>query len=240
MIPPKQTDTLTTQLTTGARTIVTLAIFDLDNTLLNGDSDHAWGQFLIDTGMVDGERYRQRNDQFYHDYEAGRLDIEEYLAFALEPLANLELTTLLQLRDRFMRERVEAMIEPAAEALVTQHRERHDTLLIITATNRFVTDPIAERLGIPHLIATEPEVADGRYTGRVAGTPCFRDGKITRLEEWLLNRSETLDGAHFYSDSRNDLPLLETVPNPIATNPDPALRDTAQHRGWPILDLQSP
>ena len=219
---------------------MTLAIFDLDNTLLHGDSDHAWGQFLIDAGVVDGERYRQRNDQFYRDYEAGRLDIEEYLAFALEPLASQELATLLQLRERFMRERVEPMIEPAAEALVTRHRERNETLLIITATNRFVTEPIAERLGIHHLIATEPEVVEGAFTGRVSGTPCFRDGKITRLEEWLLNRSETLDGAHFYSDSRNDLPLLETVPNPVATNPDPALRDIAHHRGWPILDLQSP
>ncbi|MFO7788808.1 MAG: HAD family hydrolase [Halospina sp.] len=219
---------------------MTLAIFDLDNTLLHGDSDHAWGQFLIDTGVVDGERYRQRNDQFYRDYEAGRLDIEQYLAFALEPLANQELATLRQLRERFMQERVEPMIEPAAEALINRHRERGETLLIITATNRFVTEPIAARLGIPNLIATEPEVVDGAFTGRVAGTPCFRDGKITRLEEWLLERTETLDGAHFYSDSRNDLPLLETVPNPVATNPDPALRDTARHRGWPILDLQSP
>ena len=217
---------------------MTLAIFDLDNTLLNGDSDHAWGQFLIDAGVVEGERYQQRNDQFHRDYEAGRLDIEEYLAFALEPLATQELATLLQLRDRFMREWVEPMIEPAAEALVASHRERNETLLIITATNRFVTEPIAQRLGIPHLIATEPAVADGSFTGGVSGTPCFRDGKITRLEEWLLNGSETLDGAHFYSDSRNDLPLLETVPNPVVTNPDPALRDIAHHRGWPILDLQ--
>ncbi|PAU79705.1 HAD-IB family hydrolase [Halovibrio salipaludis] len=218
---------------------MTLAIFDLDNTLLHGDSDHAWGQFLIDTGVVDGERYRQRNDQFYRDYEAGRLDIEEYLAFALEPLASQKPAVLQELRERFMQERVEPMIEPAAEALINRHRERGETLLIITATNRFVTEPIAARLGIPNLIATEPEVVDGAFTGRVAGTPCFRDGKITRLEEWLLDRSETLDGAHFYSDSRNDLPLLETVPNPVATNPDPALRDTAHHRGWPILDLQS-
>lgn len=218
---------------------MTLAIFDLDNTLLNGDSDHAWGQFLIDAGVVDGERYRQRNDRFYHDYEAGRLDIEEYLTFALEPLASQAPTTLWQLRQRFMQERVEPMIEAAAEALIARHRERDETLLIITATNRFVTDPIAERLGIAHLIATEPETMGDAFTGRVSGTPCFRDGKITRLEEWLLNRSETLDGAHFYSDSRNDLPLLETVPNPVATNPDPALRDIAHHRGWPILDLQS-
>lgn len=218
---------------------MTLAIFDLDNTLLNGDSDHAWGQFLIDNGMVDGERYRQRNDQFYQDYEAGRLDIEAFLAFALEPLASHTPATLHQLRERFMQERVEAMIEPAAEALINRHRERGETLLIITATNRFVTEPIAERLGIEHLIATEPEVDNGAFTGRVAGTPCFRDGKITRLEQWLLSRSETLDGAHFYSDSRNDLPLLETVPYPVATNPDPALRDVAQHRGWPIMELQS-
>lgn len=216
---------------------MTLAIFDLDNTLLNGDSDHAWGQFLIDCGVVDGERYRQRNDQFYRDYEAGRLDIDEYLAFALEPLASQDLKALHELRQRFMRERVEPMIEPPAEALVARHRERGETLLIITATNRFVTEPIAERLGVHHLIATEPETINGIFTGRVTGTPCFRDGKITRLEQWLLDQPETLDGAHFYSDSRNDLPLLETVPNPIATNPDPALRDIAHHRGWPILDL---
>jgi len=219
---------------------VSLAIFDLDNTLLDGDSDHAWGQFLIDNGIVDGERYRERNDAFYRDYEAGKLDIEDYLAFALEPLAVNDPGRLLELRNAFMSECVEPMITRAAERLVDDHRERGDTLMIITATNRFVTEPIAERLGIPHLIATEPELRQGRFTGRVAGTPCFRDGKITRLEEWLKQRNETLDGARFYSDSRNDIPLLETVPYPVAVNPDPALRETAQHRGWPILNLHTP
>ena len=216
---------------------MTLAIFDLDNTLLKGDSDHAWGQFLIDNGIVDGARYRRRNDAFYHDYEAGRLDIEDYLAFALEPLAVNEPDRLYELRRTFMQESVEPMITPEAQALVERHRERGDTLVIITATNRFVTEPIAARLGIAHLIATEPEISEGRFTGRVAGTPCFRDGKITRLEQWLTERCATLEDARFYSDSRNDLPLLETVPFPVAVNPDPVLRETAQHRGWPILEL---
>ena len=218
---------------------MTLAIFDLDNTLLDGDSDHAWGQFLIDHGIVDGERYRQRNDAFYRDYEAGKLDIEDYLAFALEPLAANAYDHLQELRRTFMTEAIEPMISPAAEALIDRHRNNGETLLIITATNRFVTEPIAERLDIPHLIATEPEVKDGQFTGRVTGTPCFRDGKITRLEQWLLDRHETLDGARFYSDSRNDIPLLETVPHPVAVNPDPALKETAQSRGWPILDLHN-
>lgn len=218
---------------------MTLAIFDLDNTLLDGDSDHAWGQFLIDHGIVDGERYQQRNDAFYRDYEAGNLDIEDFLAFALEPLAIAPYERLEELRRAFMAQTIESMISPAAEALIDRHRNNGDTLLIITATNRFVTEPIAERLGIPHLIATEPEVNDGHFTGRVTGTPCFRDGKITRLEQWLLDRHETLDGARFYSDSRNDIPLLETVPHPVAVNPDPALKETAKSRGWPILDLHN-
>ena len=216
-----------------------LAVFDLDNTLLDGDSDHAWGQFLIDNQVVDGERHRQRNDAFYRDYEAGRLDIEDYLAFALEPLAVTEPDRLQALRSVFMNECVEPMITAKAEALVDRHRRQGDTLLIITATNRFVTEPIAQRLGIAHLIATEPEVHDGRFTGRVTGTPCFRDGKITRLEQWLLDQDETLDDACFYSDSRNDIPLLETVPHPVAVNPDAALRETARLRGWPIQDLHS-
>lgn len=218
---------------------MTLAIFDLDNTLLDGDSDHAWGEFLIHNRIVDEAHFRQTNDEFYHAYQAGTLAIEDYLAFALRPLAENDLATLLELRERFMSEVVEPMIHPPAQSLIEQHRERQHTLLIITATNRFVTEPIAQRLKIDHLIATEPEFHGGRYTGRVQGTPSFREGKITRLSEWLAGRPETLEDAWFYSDSHNDLPLLEQVPNPVAVNPDETLARLAQERHWPIRFLKA-
>lgn len=218
--------------------IVSLAIFDLDNTLLAGDSDHAWGQFLVDRGIVDGEHYRTSNDRFYRQYQSGDLDIHAYLAFALEPLTRHSFEQLYVWRREFMQEVVAPMRLAKADALLSEHRARGDQLLIITATNAFVTRPIAESLGVYNLLATEPELRGGRYTGRITGTPCFREGKVKRLQEWLRETASDLGGATFYSDSQNDLPLLELVDNPVAVDPDDTLRDVATERGWKVISLR--
>lgn len=215
-----------------------LAIFDLDNTLLEGDSDYSWGQFLVERRLVDGKTYERENARYYAEYQAGTLDIHDFLAFALRPLAKTDRTVLNELHREFMHSRILPMIRPAARALVEQHRRCGDTPLIITATNSFVTRPIAAEFGIDVLLATEPEECDGRFTGRVAGTPCFREGKVTRLNEWLAARDEDLTGSWFYTDSHNDLPLLERVAHPVAVDPDPILSEEAQRRGWPILSLR--
>lgn len=215
-----------------------LAIFDLDNTLLRGDSDHAWGRFLIENHVVDGVAYERENERYYAEYQAGTLDIMEFLAFALRPLAQHDRETLDRWHRQYMQSKVLPMITPEARALVDKHRARGDTLLIITATNRFVTAPIAREFGVPHLIATEPEERDGRYTGRVAGTPSYREGKVERLQDWMTQHGATLKDSWFYSDSHNDLPLLSIVDHPVAVNPDDILRREAQQRGWPILTLR--
>ena len=214
-----------------------LAIFDLDNTLLRGDSDHAWGRFLIENHIVDGVAYERENERYYAQYQAGTLDIMEFLAFALHPLSQHDRATLERWHREYMQSKVLPMILPSARALVETHRARGDTLLIITATNRFVTAPIAREFGVPHLIATEPEERDGRYTGKVAGTPSYREGKVARLQEWLAEHGKTLADSWFYSDSHNDLPLLSIVDHPVAVNPDDILQREAQKRGWPILTL---
>ena len=216
---------------------LSLAIFDLDHTLLRGDSDHAWGQFLVEQHIVDGESYRRENDRYYAEYQAGTLDIHQYLAFALRPLTQHDQSTLAAWHRQFMQSKIQPMITPAARALVDKHRQRGDTLLIITSTNRFVTAPIARAFGIDHLLATEPEIVDGRFTGRVTGTPCFREGKLARLKEWLAAQRESLDDNWCYSDSHNDLPLLQIARHPVAVNPDATLADEARARGWPILML---
>jgi HAD superfamily hydrolase (TIGR01490 family) len=216
-----------------------LAIFDLDNTLLGGDSDYLWGRHLIDLGVVDGEHYERANQQFYDDYRAGRLDIDAFLRFSLAPLSQHPREQLERWRDAFVRERIEPIILPAAQALVEQHRSNGDTLMIITATNAFVTAPIAERFGIEHLIATEPALVDGRYSGNIIGTPAFRAGKVERLRQWLDANVASLSGSVFYSDSINDLPLLETVDFPVAIDPDERLATIAHDRGWPIRSLRS-
>jgi len=215
-----------------------LAIFDLDNTLLAGDSDYLWGQFLGELGAVDRATYERENERFYQEYREGRLDIMAFLAFSLKPLSEHPREQLEAWHARFMREKIEPLITPAAETLVARHRTAGDTLMIITATNAFVTAPIAARLGIPHLIATEPERQGERFTGRVAGTPSFREGKVTRLRAWLAEHQQTLDGAWFYSDSHNDLPLLELVSHPVAVSPDEVLHAHARAHGWPIISLQ--
>jgi len=216
-----------------------LAIFDLDNTLLAGDSDYLWGQFLVEQGIVDKNHYERENERFYEEYRAGTLDIHEFLNFTLEPLARHDMETLQAWRARFMREKIHPIMLPKARQLLDWHRSQGNELLIITATNRFVTQPIAEALGVSHLLATEPEMKDGRYTGRVAGTPCFREGKVQRLETWLRTHGASLQESWFYSDSHNDLPLLEVVTHPVAVDPDETLAQHAEMKGWPIISLRN-
>lgn len=217
---------------------MTLAIFDLDNTLLAGDSDHAWGEFLVEEGIVDAEAYRIANDRFYQDYLNGELDIMVYLEFALQPLSIHSMDNLLEWRARFMDKKVRPMLQKKASELLNSHRERGHTLMIITATNRFVTEPIADALGIEHLIATEPELINDCYTGKIAGTPSFQEGKVARLNDWLAATGATMDGAWFYSDSHNDLPLLEKVDNPVAVDPDSKLEELARSKGWDVMSLR--
>ena len=214
-----------------------LAIFDLDNTLLAGDSDYLWGQFLGELGIVDRASYERENERFYQEYREGRLDIMAFLAFSLKPLSEHPVEQLDAWHARFMRDKIEPLITAASERLIEEHRAAGDTLMIITATNAFVTAPIAARLRIPNLIATEPEKVGGRYTGRVFGTPSFREGKVSRLDEWLSQHRETLDDAWFYSDSHNDLPLLRRVTHPVAVDPDKALAAYASEKSWPIISL---
>lgn len=220
------------------RFTVPLAIFDLDNTLLAGDSDHSWGEFLCQRGLVDAERYKTQNDAFYEDYKAGRLDVLAYQNFCQEILGSTELELLDKWHLDFMAECIEPLILPRAEALLAKHRAAGDYLLIITATNRFITGPIAARLGVNCLLATECEVLEGRYSGRSTDVPCFQEGKVTRLTRWLKETGRSLDDAWFYSDSINDLPLLEAVANPVAVDPDERLRALASERGWSVLSLR--
>lgn len=215
-----------------------LALFDLDNTLLAGDSDFEWAQFLIDRGVLDREVYEARNQDFYDQYKAGTLDIHEFLDFQLKPLSRHPRRVLDAWHAEYMQSRILPMIRESARALVERHR--NETRVLITATNSFVTAPIAREFGIEHLIATDPEERDGRFTGGVQGLPCFREGKVTRLEAWLAEHGETIKNvikSTFYSDSHNDLPLLEQVSHPVAVDPDATLRAQAEARGWPVLSL---
>ncbi len=215
-----------------------LAIFDLDNTLLAGDSDHAWGEFLVEQGLVNRATYKQANDKFYQDYLHGTLDIYAYQTFALEPLTRFEPEQLVQLHQQFMQLKIAPIMLSKAIDLLAQHRQAGDFLLIITATNRFVTGPIAELLGVDDILATEPEVIDGRYTGNLIGTPCFQEGKVVRLNQWLDDHDHDLSGSYFYSDSRNDIPLLERVDHPVAVDADAALAEHALAQGWSLISLR--
>nr|WP_269061835.1 HAD family hydrolase [Halomonas sp. Ps84H-12] len=215
-----------------------MAIFDLDNTLLSIDSDHAWGEFLVEQGAVDPVAYREANERFLADYNAGTLDMAAFLEMALKPLAENTPEQLAAWHQQFMASKIEPHILPKAEELLARHRTKGDTLLIITATNRFITGPIAERLGVDNLIAVEPEMVNGRYTGRVDGVPSYREGKVIRLQAWLEAQDITMDGAWFYSDSHNDLPLLEKVDHPVAVDPDDTLRKVAEERNWRIMSLR--
>jgi len=218
-----------------------LAIFDLDNTLIGGDSDYEWGQFMVRKGVVDADHYARQNDAFYEDYKAGTLDIIAYQRFALAPLVGRSPETLAQWHAEFMRESIEPVFLPKAAALIERHRVQGHTLLVITATNRFITGPIVAWLDIDHLIATEPEMDEvGNVLGDVVGVPSFQEGKIQRLEHWLSQQPEAATETWFYSDSRNDLPLLHSVNHPVAVDPDDVLRAEAERFGWPILTLRTP
>ncbi|MFP4079625.1 MAG: HAD family hydrolase [Ectothiorhodospira sp.] len=219
---------------------MSLALFDLDNTLLAGDSDLEWGRFLVDLGVVDPQVYQHKNQAFFEQYQNGTLDIHEFCRFSFAPLAAHPLETLQAWRARFIDERILPMLAPRARDLLQHHRIRGDTLLIITATNRFVTEPIARLLEVEHLLATEPELRDGAYTGELAGIPCFQHGKVERLEQWLAAHPDLdLEDSWFYSDSHNDLPLLEQVARPVAVDPDETLESAARARGWPRITLRN-
>jgi HAD superfamily hydrolase (TIGR01490 family) len=215
-----------------------LVLFDLDNTLLAGDSDFEWAQFLIEQGVLDREIYEARNQAFYDQYRAGTLDIREFLDFQLKPLSRHPRSQLDAWHRDFMERKVRPLMREKARALVARHRG--DLRVVITATNSFVTAPIAREFGIPDLIATEPEQRNGEFSGAVSGIPCFREGKVARLEEWLAGRGSSLARfaeSWFYSDSLNDLPLLDRVSHPVAVDPDATLRARAERSGWPIITL---
>ena len=217
-----------------------LVLFDLDNTLLAGDSDYEWGQFLIDRGVLDRATYEAQNRAYYDQYVAGTLDIHEYLGFALRPLAEHTAAELDGWHADFMRLRIMPMVAPGARELVQGHLRAADLCAVITATNSFVTAPIAREFGVGHLIATEPEQRDGVFTGRVTDIPCFREGKVQRLESWLERQGRDLasfEASWFYSDSHNDLPLLSRVSHPVAVDPDDTLRAHAKVHGWPVISL---
>jgi HAD superfamily hydrolase (TIGR01490 family) len=220
---------------------VNLALFDLDNTLLACDSDYEWGQFLVDRGVLDRDSYEAQNAAFYEQYKAGTLDIHEFLGFALRPLAEHALEDLERWHAEFMAARIRPAMGAPAKALVRRHLDAGDLCAVVTATNSFVTGPIAREFGVPHLVATEPERVAGRFTGRVAGIPCFRAGKIARVESWLAglgHRLQDFAQSSFYSDSQNDLPLLERVTHPTAVDPDATLAAEAGRRGWPVISLR--
>ena len=218
---------------------MTLAIFDLDGTLLEGDSDYSWGQFLVEKELVDLRVYQQANEGFYQQYLAGNLDINEYLAFSLAPLVDFSPTDLTQLHKEFMAAKIQPMMQQKALDLIADHRQQGHFLLIITATNEFVTGPISAALGMDHLIAPVPEQINGRYTGKITGIPSFQAGKVTRLNEWLAQTGHTLEGSYFYSDSHNDLPLLELVDHPVAVDADAKLTQIAKQRQWPHISLHN-
>lgn len=217
---------------------MTLALFDLDNTLLDGDSDYQWGRFLIAEGIVDAAYYERENQYFYDQYRAGELDIYEFSRFAFKPLSEIPLPELHKLRDGFIAQHIRPIVLPKARDLLARHRRQGDLLIVITATNRFVTAPIVEELGIDALIATDPEFKEGRYTGELQGIPCFKEGKVTRLNAWLEQTEHDLKDSWFYSDSHNDIPLLDIVTHPVAVDADPQLTEYAKQKSWPIISLK--
>jgi HAD superfamily hydrolase (TIGR01490 family) len=224
-----------------------LALFDLDHTLIPTDSDHEWGRFMVRHGMVEAESFTRENDRFFADYKAGRLDIHAYLIAMLTPLSKYTRAQLAAYHEQYMHEVIRPAILPVALDLVRRHRDAGDLCCLVTATNAFITGPIATAFGIDTLIACEAQTVDGHpdsaYTGRPTGTPSYREGKIVRTEAWLASLGKSwpdFECSYFYSDSHNDIPLLEKVTDPIATNPDDTLRAHAQTRGWRILDLFQP
>ena len=217
-----------------------LAIFDLDNTLLGGDSDHAWGEFLIDRKLVEADVHGARNDKFYQQYTEGRLDIHDYVRFTLGPVLGFSLKELDELHQQFMAEFIQPMILPKARELIETHKSNGDHCLIMSATNSFITGPIARELGVHDLLATDLIVHGRHYTGDIAGVPCFQEGKVIRLRQWLELKNDhfSIEESTFYSDSFNDLPLLKAVGNPVAVDPDERLAEHARGHDWQILSLR--
>lgn len=218
---------------------MSLALFDLDNTLIAGDSDYLWNEYLAEAGIIDAEAYQQKNHLFYEQYKDGCLDIEAYLSFALSVLKTHKHQDLLAWRQAFIEEKIKPLLLPKAKALLKNHQDKGDTLVIITATNRFITEPIAKYFNVDTLIAVEPEMVAGEFTGAYIGTPTFREGKVICLGHWMASKKLTYQGSSFYSDSHNDLPLLNKVSNPVAVDPDDKLREHAESHGWPIISLRS-
>ena len=215
-----------------------LAIFDLDNTLIGNDSDYLWGEFLVQKGYVNADEFAAQNAQFYEDYKSGCLDIMAYQRFALKPLSEQSMETLNHWHAQFMETFIEPIILPKAQAIVDEHKAKGDRVMIITATNTFITRRIGLRYGIAELLGTNGEIVNNRYTGEVAGIPTFQEGKVTRLNEWLAKENETLEGSYFYSDSFNDLPLLEIVDNPIVVDGDDKLVAIAKEKNWPSISFR--
>ena len=218
-----------------------LALFDLDNTILAGDSDYNWSRFLIKEGYLDAAIHAEKNEKFYADYKEGNLDIFAFVEFQFKPLARNPRKALDQLLHKYIVEIIKPMITDKAYALVKKHQDDGDLLIVITATNSFITKPIAQIFGIQNLIGTDPEEKDGEFTGKVSGTPSFKEGKVTRLEEWLKNKKLSLsdfEKSYFYSDSHNDLPLLKKVTHPVVVDSDDILKEYAKSQGWPQISLR--
>ena len=218
-----------------------LALFDLDNTILAGDSDYNWSRFLIQEGYLDGAIHAEKNEKFYADYKAGTLDIYAFVEFQFKPLARNPRTVLNQLLKKYVEEVIKPMITEKARALVKRHQDEGDLIIVITATNSFITRPIAELFGIENLIGTDPEEKEGEFTGKVSGLPSFKEGKVTRLEAWLKNKKLSLasfEKSYFYSDSHNDLPLMQKITHPVAVDSDDILSEYAKSKGWPQISLR--
>jgi HAD superfamily hydrolase (TIGR01490 family) len=218
-----------------------LALFDLDNTILAGDSDYNWSRFLIQEGYLDGAIHAEKNEKFYADYKAGTLDIYAFVEFQFKPLARNPRTVLNQLLKKYVEEVIKPMITEKARALVKRHQDEGDLIIVITATNSFITKPIAELFGIENLIGTDPEEKEGEFTGKVSGLPSFKEGKVTRLEAWLKGKNLSLasfEKSYFYSDSHNDLPLMQKVTHPVAVDSDDVLSEYAKSKGWPQISLR--
>ena len=218
-----------------------LALFDLDNTLLAGDSDYNWSLFLISEGLLDAKTHHDRNEQFYQDYKNGCLNIVEFLKFQLQLLSQHKKVFLDELHLKYMQKIIRPMMTVKAQSLVDQHKSAGDLCVVITATNSFVTKPIATAYGIEHLIGSDPEMLDGEYTGGVSGVPSFQEGKVTRINQWLAERGKKLsdfEKSYFYSDSHNDLSLMKLVTNPVAVDADNILTVHAKQQQWPLISLR--
>ncbi len=217
---------------------MTLALFDLDNTLLAGDSDYLWGEFLCEQGIVDADLFKRENQRFYEEYKQGTLDIYAFQAFSQQPLVQNDTDKMIALRQQFLEIKIKPIMSPASFELIDRHRKLGDTLVVITATNSFITRPITSLFGIEHLIATEPEVINGKYTGKIAGIPCFQGGKVKRLHEWIKQHNMDMQGSWFYSDSHNDIPLLIEADHPVAVDADEILLEYANKQGWRVMSLR--